>query len=474
MKEIVFSILRMSITGSTLFLLFSFLFYTLKKYISTFWQYAMRICCVFFFLVPFTPVYLAVSKMKKGLNLISVSNEFPLHIEVSQGTDIPIYPSVMQKATLILNISIILFCIWLVGLVAFLIWEIYCFKKHKKRILDSSPLENNELKLLVEKCICQKKITRNVSILQSDIIFTPMVMGIRKPKLIFPSQMTVVKETEYIINHEIFHLLHKDVLIKIMCLLIRGIHWFNPLIYLLCSQMDSWSEKFSDECVVQGMDRQEKIKYVMAILEALESSYNENNVFQSSFKNAKINFQERVSYMMKSRSVNKAISFVLSFLVFCSGVVIVYAEEMVLSKAKTNVFMQAGIEKEILFENEMNEDLLMTLHSEKENMDVIIGDTFAVTATLGNYGWDISSGASCKTNSMYLAKGTKVDISAYWKSSDCGIKIGITDGATFYYYEGSGGVFSGSIEVSKAGYYSVQVKNVSSEGIAIAGSYSTD
>lgn len=135
--------------------------------------------------------------------------------------------------------------VWLSGIGLMLLYSVISMVKVRKKILTSIPIKEN--------------------IYVSDEAISPFVMGITKPKIYLPNGLSV-KEQEYIILHEQFHIKRFDHIIKIIAYVALCLHWFNPLVWiafiLFCKDM----EMSCDEAVVKRKGENIRADYSSSLL----------------------------------------------------------------------------------------------------------------------------------------------------------------------------------------------------------------
>lgn len=135
--------------------------------------------------------------------------------------------------------------IWLIGVVALLIYSLVSYMQIRKKVKISMPLSGN--------------------ILLCDGISSPFILGIIKPKIYLPSDMPE-EQRQYVIAHEKAHLKRRDHWWKPLGFLILTVYWFNPLIWvayiLLCRDI----ELACDERVIKAMGEESKKSYSEALL----------------------------------------------------------------------------------------------------------------------------------------------------------------------------------------------------------------
>lgn len=135
--------------------------------------------------------------------------------------------------------------IWIVGMVALLIYTVISFARVRRKIGTAVLLRDN--------------------IYQSENVVSPFVLGIIKPKIYLPFNMNE-KDMEHVVAHEMAHIRRKDHLWKPLGFLLLTLHWFNPLMWLgyvlLCRDI----ELACDEKVIKELDHDARADYSQALL----------------------------------------------------------------------------------------------------------------------------------------------------------------------------------------------------------------
>lgn len=143
------------------------------------------------------------------------------------------------------DITTILAIVWVVGIVALLIYTLVSFLRLKSKIGTAILLRDN--------------------IYQSEAVVSPFVLGIIKPKIYLPFNMNE-QDMELVIAHEQAHIRRKDHLWKPLGFLILTLHWFNPMVWLgyvlLCRDI----ELACDEKVVKELNNEQRADYSQALL----------------------------------------------------------------------------------------------------------------------------------------------------------------------------------------------------------------
>ena len=133
-------------------------------------------------------------------------------------------------------------------------------------------LENSVWSAIFEK-IKQEKNVHNVFLVGSCQVTTPCTFGLRKRYIAIPAIMInsfEEDEIELILQHEFYHVIHRDLLRKFLIMLLGSIHWFNPLFRFLKDNLSNWQEAACDEEVTKIFGKEEKDKYIQLFIKILE------------------------------------------------------------------------------------------------------------------------------------------------------------------------------------------------------------
>ncbi|NLY19785.1 MAG: hypothetical protein GXZ08_00660 [Tissierellia bacterium] len=163
--------------------------------------------------------------------------------------------------------------IWILGVVATLMFNIYAYFDFKKKIINSSYEADIQIISRFEQIKGNRNIGENVSLLQSQEARSPFLMGLIKPIIVLPENIKT-DDIDYVLYHELTHYKRKDIGYKYLLVFAKSIHWFNPLVYLMGRYVSEDIELSCDYEVAKLMDSDEKYNYSASILGVVESSLN--------------------------------------------------------------------------------------------------------------------------------------------------------------------------------------------------------
>ncbi|MGL4762189.1 MAG: M56 family metallopeptidase [Sarcina sp.] len=135
--------------------------------------------------------------------------------------------------------------LWFLTTSAILLYSFTSFNKFRKKLINSHNIKEN--------------------IYTSDIIKTPFVLGILKPKIYIPTPLKPYEE-DYIIEHEKTHIKRYDHIVQLVFFIITCIHWFNPLIWISYNLMTKDMEMSCDEGIISKFGKDIKKDYSTSLL----------------------------------------------------------------------------------------------------------------------------------------------------------------------------------------------------------------
>lgn len=166
------------------------------------------------------------------------------------------------------------------------------------------------------KQIVLMAIRRKDNIYESDRISTPFVLGIIRPKIYIPFNLSE-QEREYILKHEQCHIRRKDQIIKICAYILCVIYWFQPLIWFTYFVMVRDMEMSCDEYVLKNSKSDIRAAYSTSLLK-LATKTGDFNAGLPAFGESDI--RKRVKNIMKFNAKKKWVSVVAAIAVVIVGV----------------------------------------------------------------------------------------------------------------------------------------------------------
>ncbi|RXE57849.1 M56 family metallopeptidase [Acetivibrio mesophilus] len=253
MGELFLSVLNMSLTASYVILCVILARLILKK-APKFISYALWGVVAFRLIIPFSFESM-FSLMPRNMNAAPIPHDIIYQQSPKIDSGIEVIdsfvskslpsPSIGESVNPLQIFAIIGAYIWILGIVALLIYSFASVLKLKRQLKSAQLIEKN--------------------IFEAKNLKTPFVLGILNPKIYLPVGLDA-NERRYILRHEQVHLERKDHIIKILAFLILSIHWFNPLVWIAFRLMSKDMELSCDERVLKEMNEDIKKPYATSLL----------------------------------------------------------------------------------------------------------------------------------------------------------------------------------------------------------------
>ena len=203
------------------------------------------------------------------------------------------------------TIMAILFVIWLLGVSAFAAVSFVRFFRWKRTILrlsKPSPYYDAFVSTFAEEMEIGP-----VEVRISDAVSSPMMIGLFKPTILLPVRHYEYDELRLIIKHELTHYLHRDLWFKLLLILCRAVHWFNPFMVLFARSIEQECEYYCDMSVMENEPEKMRKVYCNSIVNTLADQVRRNGremrpVLATSFYSPKSGLKHRFSMVLRGKT----------------------------------------------------------------------------------------------------------------------------------------------------------------------------
>lgn len=425
------------------------------------WYYRLMKLLLMFYLVPVFMLVLVAVKIKTEGIPIPLEGEDFMHgyLELKLLT----LSRMHRYSLLYINLCIV----WVAGCVISLglsiVWGHICIWKIRR---NSSEVKDTELSLLFDSLLDDKKLIGKIKLFRCSWIISPFTSGILYPVIILPDIEFTMKEWEMLLRHELTHLKSRDVFYKQLMVLVRTVHWFNPLIWLFARELFETCEMACDENVIGDAKKEEKHFYAELLLMLLErTAESHENVMLAGFSDSERSLKRRLSNFMRRKNGSKKKKILLAIL----SAAIMVACPIVSYASATGVLRIQDKTAKIVFSNsqeerqadehieytgntvmEADDYYLIKLNSKGDNkIDITIqpGDRFWIDATLNS-------------SSIY--------VSLTADSSSDSFRVGYTSESAMKYVSSTKGAINHTFSITP-GEYSIYIENRSKNSIHVVG-----
>ncbi len=143
--------------------------------------------------------------------------------------------------------------IWFVLACALFIYRLVDNMIWCRKLEDNIPEEDEEVIRIFRKvCASLGMKESGLKLFRNVLVTTPMIVGIRNPKVVLPERDYTPEDLEMIFYHELSHRLHGDLGCKVLAIVAMIIHCFNPIVQLLLGEVNLWSECMADVSALEA------------------------------------------------------------------------------------------------------------------------------------------------------------------------------------------------------------------------------
>ncbi len=324
MRDFLTALLECSVTMSVLALAYIALTPLLAKRYSAKWLYYAWLVIVVGLIVPF--------RIHPGTALVQV-NAVPVS-PVPQAAGDAVFTSGAAAVPSVTPAAAaqpfpwvgFLFCLWLAGAVAFLLFHLASHLRFLRMVKRwSEPV--NDTRLLEELCTAKERlgIAAPIGLRVCPSVSSPMTTGFVRPVILLPRNDFSSEELSYIFLHELVHWKRKDLWYKSLVVLATAIHWFNPVVYFAARAISSQCEISCDAEVVRGAEPEERRRYSETILGAIGNRSGVQTVFSTNFNGGKKNMKKRISSILDTKAKKAGLIILCTVLIGTAATGIIFA-----------------------------------------------------------------------------------------------------------------------------------------------------
>ena len=202
------------------------------------------------------------------------------------------------------TVFLVLFVVYILGVVASLAISFARFLRWKRTVLRLSR-SFTQLDDFLEP-VAEEMGISEAKILLTEAISSPMMIGLFYPTILLPKRKYGYDELRLILKHELTHFQHRDLWIKLLLIVCRAFHWFNPLMILFGRSIEKECEYYCDMAVMEREPESMRKVYCQSILNTLADQVQRQNsafrpVLATSFYSPKTGLKHRFSMVLSGK-----------------------------------------------------------------------------------------------------------------------------------------------------------------------------
>lgn len=201
-------------------------------------------------------------------------------------------------------------CLWLTGIMIFTLYYIYSYFKFTKKISKFSyAVTDSNIKSIYSKLACELKINNKIPLKYCPNISTPFGIGLFNPKILLPKINYTDDQLTWILKHELMHFKKHDLVYKFLLTITSIIHWFNPLVYVMCKIINSDCELACDEAMLKNSNLENRKLYANTLVNSikLSKSFTIKNSIMTGFNSNTNILKRRIENMFNLKIKKKGI-----------------------------------------------------------------------------------------------------------------------------------------------------------------------
>ena len=490
--DLFFAVIRLSVVGSTGYILLKLLAAVSGNRLSQSWRYHGIVAVSLLFVLPvyklweFIPVPYSVSppviSFGGGVEPAFLPGS-PAGVDMLTPQPLPTagidWGTVLERAAVL----------WLWVAVSLVLWNVWRLLRYRRLIEQAGNKVNSRLQQIAEEEARLAGIGGEIRLLASPLAQSPMLVGFFCPTILLPSEHLPDGNARFILAHELTHFRRKDLWKKLLFLMVRCAHWFNPIVYLLNRDFSRWLETSCDEYVVSSLDRDQRKEYGRLLIDCAPASRYAGPKLYVSLASCRYKLKRRISIMLNSDKKSRSLlGLVLAVALVVGCLATTALAASVDNDNGTDDFALSALS----FRVEQN-DIIKAYKCEDTGMVTVVDTSDAeqvteYTSTLDlstavrmdlvsdasdvkTISWDVPFGAkAAATKACSMEAGEKINVTVAISPASSDVQVGIVDSnGAFRYVLAASGSVNHDFSITAHGVYYVCVVNGSSNDVSVAG-----
>lgn len=309
------TLLSLNLIASIVYLLFKGMLFWARDRVNERFRYIGCIAVMLLFLVPFYQVLPVVSvnddtSFLSGEHLDEISAVIPkddfwemdIFPDRNTGSGIRSFHLDLQAQQTILMIGGF-------GTAILAAWYFFTLLRFRRGLSQkqAAPV-STELQQIANLCGKEYGLSQQPILRALPAVSGPMLIGFFKPIIAVPADGLPIDDAAMILKHELVHFKRHDLWWKLLGVTLQSIHWFNPIVWILCREFEFCAETSCDAEVVKDLNHDERKHYGYLLISYVHSQDNLKPVPGISFLPARNKLKRRISVMLKGNKSRKVIT----------------------------------------------------------------------------------------------------------------------------------------------------------------------
>lgn len=156
--------------------------------------------------------------------------------------------------------------IWAAGMLVYFAVRAVCYLQFRRLALKGAyPCQLASE--AVNRALAYTAWDGKLKILYRSGLETPLTFGLLSPVILLPDKFYSSEHLQMVLIHELLHIKTRDLLYKLVAMVVAGVHWFNPLAHCLAADMDAACELNCDYETVKILGDENRKCYCELLIE---------------------------------------------------------------------------------------------------------------------------------------------------------------------------------------------------------------
>ena len=217
----------------------------------------------------------------------------------SGGTSVPAGEEPIQPGRTLPSPLTVAAAVWLLGAAGMLAVQMASYLRWRHAVKRWEQPAPGWVEPVVRAAAVEAGLSDLPRVRQSPLVASPMMAGLVSPTLLLPVTLPPREELALILAHEMAHCRRRDIQRKLVILLARAVHWFNPLVHWMAGQAQREIELACDETVAASRPPQWRQAYCQALLHAIDAAGQPAPVLSTRFALEKQEIMRRFARVMR-------------------------------------------------------------------------------------------------------------------------------------------------------------------------------
>ncbi|HVX13485.1 MAG TPA: M56 family metallopeptidase [Pirellulales bacterium] len=146
--------------------------------------------------------------------------------------------------------------VWFAGFAAILGGTTIAQQRFSRRLKRLDPSDDRRLIALWDTCRERAGVRKKIPIVLFDGVDQPAVTGVFRPTLLVPAHITLLDDEQLrmIMLHELAHVRRWHIAANWLLLVVRAVHWWNPIYWLAAARFHALREQACDAFALRRME----------------------------------------------------------------------------------------------------------------------------------------------------------------------------------------------------------------------------